>query len=317
MGSQLSLTAVEVYLDLLSARDRLALQLANLQTHQDVLTQIEERRRLGAGGVSDLLTIQSRLADTETLAINAEADLLRAEARYEQIFAAEPPASLLAVPQAPELDADLARAVNNSPRLKSIDSQILEGQASVKQARASRLPRVELSGTALTDYEGDADFVVNLGVTYQFDTQDQIRSSVDGAQANLQRLRSEKARIARDINRALDFLQADCIAGTKRLNAARAAVEANRQNIEAATEEFSIGRSTLLEMLDAQRDFVAAEIVLVRAERAQILTGYETLALTGDIITTFAITLPQPKVGQRPILCPPIKARHCPRSKHV
>jgi outer membrane protein TolC len=61
--------------------------------------------------------------------------------------------------------------------------------------------------------------------------------------------------------------------------------------VAAAGEEFTIGRRSLLDLLDAQRDFVLAQQTLIEAEEQLLLSGYAALALTGDILPAFGVAL--------------------------
>jgi len=70
-------------------------------------------------------------------------------------------------------------------------------------------------------------------------------------------------------------------------------VNSNAASVDAAREQFSIGRRSMVDLLDAQRDFVRAEETLIRAEQERFLTDYAALALTGDILDLFDITLPE------------------------
>jgi adhesin transport system outer membrane protein len=97
--------------------------------------------------------------------------------------------------------------------------------------------------------------------------------------------------LARDIARSLDFLRSDRTSGKQLLSAAQRSERTNRANVRAAEEEFSIGRRDLLQVLDAQRDLVVAQRSVIEAERSLLLTGYDALALTGDIIPVFNISL--------------------------
>ena len=63
--------------------------------------------------------------------------------------------------------------------------------------------------------------------------------------------------------------------------------------VDAAREQFSIGRRSMVDLLDAQRDYVRAEDTLIRAEQERFLTDYAALALTGDILDLFDIILPE------------------------
>lgn len=296
-ASSLALTSVEVYLNVLSERERLALLNNNLETHLEFLSQMEERRSAGAGGQSDLLTIRSRVADAETLVIDGESRLEQANARFLQIFG-RMPTSLVAPLSAPNLPSNNQQAVSRSPRLLSIDSEIKAAEARVEQAKALRRPTIELLGTALADNDGEPDALIDLSIDYQFNTQNEAAAALNRSNALLQRTRSEKVRLVRDILRSLEFLRVDRIAADKRLEAARAASAANQANVSAAYEEFTIGRRTLIEVLDAQRDFVRSEETVVASRREQLLVGYEALALTGDIVPVFGIVLPDPGRSQ-------------------
>ena len=285
-----AMAAVEAYMNVLSSAEMHGLLRRNLSTHQEVLAQVEERQRFGAGTESDVLTIRSRMADAQTMAIDAQATLQQARARYEEVFGTAP-SSLTPAPHAPQLDLKSDAAISLSPRMRTLMAEIDVANARLAQARAQRIPRVELGSTTRPDDDGGADVKFDLSVEYSFDNRRQSVAAIERSEAEVARLEAEKTGLIRDIRRALDYLATDRDAGTKRLNAARNAVSANGKNVTAAREEFSIGRRTLLEVLDAQRDFVSAQQTVVNAKSEQILTGYQALALTGDIVAAFGITV--------------------------
>lgn len=285
-----AMAAVDIYVSVLSTREVMRLFQRNLATHQDVFAQVQERQRFGAGTESDVLTIQSRMADAQTNAINAEADFHEAEARFEEIFG-KPPKGLSEPPQAPQINLSDDSAITTSPRMRSLTAEVTEAEARLAQAVAQRRPRVELGGKALPDDDGGAEMLLDLSVEYSFDNRREAASTIDRAKANVTRLQAEKTRLHRDIRRALDVLSVDRTAGAKRLSAARSAASANRNHVTAARDEFSIGRRTLLEVLDAQRDYVQAQQTVVDAQVLQKLTDYQALALTGDIVDVFGVHL--------------------------
>ena len=55
--------------------------------------------------------------------------------------------------------------------------------------------------------------------------------------------------------------------------------------------QFRIGRRTLIEILDAQRDLVNAQERLIFAEQNFFLTNYAALSLTGDILDLLGISI--------------------------
>lgn len=283
-ASDTALDAVNAHIDVYEAQAILRLARENLDAHRNYLTDMEERRTLGASSEGDLLTVQSRLADAETETLEAQANLDRARARYAEVFGQSAP-TVAAPPTAPRVPQQAGEwRIATSPRMRTLDAQIAAATARRDATAAQRVPRVEVGGTArLTDFD-EPDVFFDLSVNYSFDNRGAAQAALARAEAEISGLQAEKARLSRDIQRALDTLASDRVAGARRLETARAAVDANRQNVAASQDEFSIGRRTLIELLDAQRAFTQAQERVVAAEVSILQTGYEALALTGDLL---------------------------------
>lgn len=289
--SDAALEAVTAWADVYAARQVKRLLDQNLKTHLDFLAQIEERQRMGAGAQGDVLKMQARMADAQTDAVNAQADLDLAEARFEQVFG-YPPRELVPVPTPPRLiDEALSERelLALSPRVRAAEALLALSNARLAEARAGRMPRVEITGRLQPDGDGTAEVVFGLSVDYSFDTRRNFAAAIARAEAAVSSAEAELAQSMRDIRRSQDFLQSDRTTGKQRQQAARAASDANRRTVLAAWDEFSIGKRNLPEVLDAQRDFVRAERAVVEAERDSALLGYKALALTGDISAAFGI----------------------------
>jgi hypothetical protein len=112
------------------------------------------------------------------------------------------------------------------------------------------------------------------------------------AAARLDELRAERRQLERDIVRTLSVLRSDARAGQLRLRSTRDAVRANAASVASARERFAIGRASILQLLDSQRDLASAEELASIAERDLSLSGYAALALTGDIVHAFGLSLP-------------------------
>jgi adhesin transport system outer membrane protein len=175
--------------------------------------------------------------------------------------------------------------------VQASNARIQAAMADLSAARAQRWPSViaGLGGQRLAD--GSTDVALDMSLNYSLDTAGQRRAAIEVAQANLASLTLEKDALEREIRRALDFVRSDQAAGRARIAAARAAVQANARTVAAAGEEFTIGRRSLLDLLDAQRDFVLAQQTLIEAEEQLLLSGYAALALTGDILPAFGVAL--------------------------
>ncbi|MET4103607.1 adhesin transport system outer membrane protein [Roseovarius sp. MBR-78] len=290
-GARVTLEAVEAYKRLLSNRKLLAIAEENLRVLRGFADQIAERVRRGAGSAADDLTAQSRVADAETQRADAQARLERAEASFRRLFA-EIPANLPPPVKAPPLPAGEADVLDQSPRLREVNARLKAAEADLLAARARRLPGVELGATGQQD-SGETDVAFDMSLNYSLDTRGERRAAIDAAEARLEAAQAERDTLAREVRESLAFVRTDQTAGEARVIAARQAVASNAASVNAAREQFSIGRRSMVDLLDAQRDYVRAEETLIRAELERFLTDYAALALTGDILDVFNITLPE------------------------
>jgi outer membrane protein TolC len=294
MAAALSLGAVSAWVDLRAARDRAAIAAENVRAHDRVLTQVQERATAGAGANTDVLTARARLATARARAAEAQANVERASAAFAQTFGQPAPANLVSPPDAPRLPAvSDAELIATSPRILGIDARIAAARADVAVAKSGRFPQLSIDGSA---QRGGSR--ANLDVIYDPGAPGNKEAAIRASEAQLDAIQAERDALARDIIRALSDLRTDQRAGAARVAAARDAVRAHRATVEAAREEFSIGRRSILGLLDAQRDLFDASEVLIAAEREVALSGYAALALTGDILDAFAIRLPRPDAVQ-------------------
>lgn len=283
-----TLDAVVVWYDLRAARARFDIANENTRAHDRVLQQVRERADAGAGGNADVLTTEARLATARARAAEARARVERAESAFAASFGTRPSAQLAAPPQAPRLpQAEDDALIATSPRILGMAARIAAAEADIAVARAQRFPRIGIDGEARRGSNR-----ATLDVDYDAGAPGSQRARIAAAEAERDAVLAERDGLAREILRALADLRSDQRAGAARVSAAREAVRANRATVEASREEFSIGRRSLIGLLDAERDLLEASETLIAAEREVALSGYAALALTGDILDAFAITLP-------------------------
>lgn len=282
-GSAIALAAIEAYVSVLSRREIFDISVRNVEVHEDILHQITERSSLGAGSTADVMAARSRMADAQTRLADARARIDRAEAQFRDIFGQQ--AGDLSKPaKAPKLTRTDTEIVVNSPQVRRADAALLAAKADLTAALARRRPGVELAAFADRDDDDDTDFGIDLSVNYELDSTGQRRASISAAEARVSEAEFARETLIRDIRRELDFIRSDQQAGAKRLQAAKIAAKANEDSVEAARAQFTIGRRSLIEILDAQRDYVNAQERLILADQNFFLTNYAALSLTGDIL---------------------------------
>lgn len=293
VAAALALNAVTAWYELRTARERARIADENVRAHQRALSQVQARAEAGAGGNADVLTAQARLATARARAAEAAARIDRADAGFAASFGQRAGSSLANPPRAPQLPAqseDLLIAT--SPRILGVESQIAAAKADLAVTESQRFPRVRIDGAV---QRGGTR--ATLDIEHNHGAPGSRQAMIRAAAAEVDAVTAERDALARDIARALSDLRSDQRAGAARVAAAREAVRANRATVDASREEFSIGRRSLLGLLEAERDLFEASESLIAAEREVALSGYAALALTGDILDVFAITLPHPSNG--------------------
>ncbi len=293
VGAALTLEAVEAWQNLVAARAQYDLARDNEAAHRELLDQVEDRSGAGAGTQSNVVTAEARLADAVARRVQALSGRDRAEAVYREIFG-QGPERLGPPPDAPTLsDVPDETLIASSPRVRGIDASIKAAEADLAATAAAIFPQVDLRTTGRREARGSGiDTDVDLLLDYDSGAPGQKAAAIRESEARLAALQADRDGLAREIRRALDFARSDQRTGLERVRAAQDAVRANEATVEAAREEFSIGRRDLIGLLDAQRDFFEAGERLITAQREQALSRYVVLALTGDILDAFAITLP-------------------------
>lgn len=292
-AAALALTAAEVWANLRYRRALLAIASDNLAAHDSYLAQLETRQAAGAGTEADVFAARSRAADAATRQITAQAELDRAEARFAEIYGA-PAGDLPDLPPAPDLPASTnADVLDASPRLRSLDAELAAARASADAARATRFPALGVQVDGAYDLASDqGNLAAALRPRLDIGAGSQRAAVIARAMARVAELQAERDDIARQILRSLAFLRADQRSGRARLDAARNAVAANEVALDAIAQQFTIGRRSIGQVLDARRDLFAAAEALALAQRDAALSGYAALALTGDILDVLGILLP-------------------------
>ena len=285
-----ALAAIETYVLVLDRRKILDITAQNVAVHEALVRQISDRAAGGAGSNADVLTARSRMADARTRFADAKARVDRAEARFREVFGTAPGVLQAPVP-APDLTRSDTQIVMDSPQIRRATASLMAAKAEWTATQARRQPDLRVAAFANQDDSSDANFGVDLSFNYELDSTGQRRAAIVAAEAQLKEAEFARESLIREIRRELEFIRSDQKAGAERLRAARVASQANADSVTAARAQFTIGRRSLIEILDAQRDYVNAQERLILAEQSSFLTNYAALSLTGDILDLLGISL--------------------------
>lgn len=154
------LTVAQVYLDVLTRRQFVQLAEDNLRNHERIYDQIKLRTQRGVGSGADLDQAEARLAQARNNLITEQTNLADSQTNYLSAVGQLPdqlerPASFMAMMPA-NLDEARRQMLENSPILRSAESDIVAAEKQYEAAKSAFYPRfdAELGRTADNDLDG-------------------------------------------------------------------------------------------------------------------------------------------------------------------
>ncbi|MEM9619596.1 MAG: TolC family outer membrane protein [Pseudomonadota bacterium] len=239
---------------------------------------------------TDVAQADARLAGARANLSQAQSNLAIARASYAQLVG-QAPGDLEPVDQLPELpetlEAAKALARDYAPAAVAAREQSEASRRQINVARSAIYPRVSL--TAGYQYtEEPSNFVLQ---DEQFSYGARATLPLFAGGANYSRIREAKALHASDRSRIIEAerqVEAQTTAAWEQLMAARAiivsaraAAEANELALEGVTQEALVGTRTTLDVLDAEQEYLNAQVALASAMRDAQSAAFSLLAAIG------------------------------------
>lgn len=239
---------------------------------------------------TDVAQADARLAGARANLSQAQSNLAIARASYAQLVG-QAPGDLDPVDELPELpetlEAAKALARDYAPAAVAAREQSEASRRQINVARSAIYPRVSL--TAGYQYtEEPSNFVLQ---DEQFSYGARATLPLFAGGANYSRIREAKALHASDRSRIIEAerqVEAQTTAAWEQLMAARAiivsaraAAEANELALEGVTQEALVGTRTTLDVLDAEQEYLNAQVALASATRDAQSAAFSLLAAIG------------------------------------
>ncbi|MFZ2619310.1 MAG: TolC family outer membrane protein [Alphaproteobacteria bacterium] len=290
----LALAALEAYLDVMRARELVAVGQKNLDIHTRYLNQITERSKGGRGSMADVQQAEGRAALAHSNLLAFEGDLRKAESGYLQVVGAKPAdlkkdaAPFSSLPAS--LDAATDRAMANNSAIKSAQADIKAADAAKSVAKSAFSPRLDLEGGISRNVNLDGtpgtnnDHSVMLMLRHNL-----YRGNADTNRVRERAERFEEAKAGLEQSRRLveeNMMNAwsDLQTSKSRLEPLNAHVEASSRSRDAYQEQFDLGQRTLLDLLDSEVELFNAQTALINGKYAVDLAAYSVMAHSGELV---------------------------------
>jgi len=290
------------YLNVVRDREVLRLQIANERRLERQLEATQDRFEVGEVTRTDVAQAESRLARATADRIASESDLEVSNAFYEQVVG-QPPGEDVAYPEAEEAGIPATRdestqlATERNPDVLTTFYEWRSAQRTVDQEFADLLPSVDVEGEVdrTRNVAADDRTVESASVTanltipiYQAGSEtSEVREAKQLVRQANDRIVDARRQAVEDAASAWETLQSS----RAQIIANEAEVRATQIALEGVEQEAAVGSRTVLDILDAEQEFLDAQVSLVRARRDVFVNGYSLLSAIGSL-TARDLTLP-------------------------
>ncbi len=302
---EVMLQAAAAYFDV--GRDMAVLELN--QNNEKVMLKhfnaAKQRLEVGDLTITDVSQSEARYEQAKSETIKAKGDLMISTAAYEKVIGRSPNgieninASLYdLLPD--NLDKVLNEALKSSPLLKTAEYNYRQAKSEVGVARSSLLPTLDI----VTSFEDEKDVAAKgldtsggtVGAVLKFPLY-----SKGLARSNLRAAKYQAGQSLIDIDVTKNGIKEyakqaweSYNSTSARLMSIESQIKASKLALEGVKKESELGTRTLLDVLDAEQEYLNAMVSLIKAKRDKAVAMFEVLHSMGKL-TVANIKLPTKK----------------------
>lgn len=286
------LGVVTAYMDVIRDRSLVDLNSKNRSVISRQLQASADRFEVGENTRTDVSQSEARLAEADAGLITAQGNLQTSAAVFEQIAGYMPPPTLvkpaydLNLP--PDIESAVALAESDSPDVVSAVFIQKAAESDVDNIFGELLPEVgafaswnrtydPLSGTTDQQTTKAVGLAAIVPLYEAGSVRSRVRQAKETANQNYLEILEAKRQARQETVsswQSLKAAQAEIKARQAQVNAARVAQEGVRQEAE-------VGARTVLDALDADREYLASQTALVTAQRNEVVATFRLGATLG------------------------------------
>lgn len=293
VGGKIILAALTATLDVKRDRETLKLAQTSRNTLDTARSDVDKRYQAGEATRTDLAQADARRAEASANVRRAEAQLRASEIRLARLTGPLPPAASdvewpLTLPTAASRDEAVAQS-QRAPGVMAALHQQRSAEAGIRVAEAAARPQLSLDAHAATQdntefgYSRLSTWAVQLKLNMPI-----VTGGLTAARRGEAVARASSAE-ANAMDQAAAYAEA-AAQDWELLRASEDVIEATRVQVAAAEsaldgvqKELRVGSRTTLDLLDAERELLAAQVNLVSAQRDRAVNAFSLLAACGQL----------------------------------
>jgi outer membrane protein len=291
--------AVQAYMNVIRDRQVVVLRQKNVDVLKKQLGAADERFKVGEITRTDVAQARAGVSEAQSNLAFAKSNLAASVANYINVVGHKPGnlkyPKLVKLPKT--LDEAQAIAEELNPNILAAAYVEEASNYDTEVAIGDLLPAVDLG--AFAEYNDNPNIGVGSNESARIEAvltiplyeAGRVYSSVRQAKQVASQRRLEVIQAGRAVREGVSVSWNDLIAAREIIRSAKAQVSAADLALDGVRQEYLVGSRTTLDVLDAETEVVNARVVLVTAERDQIVKAYQILATIGRL-TARDLSLP-------------------------
>lgn len=291
---------VGAYLDVIRDSAIVQLNKKNVSVLQTNLQASRDRFEIGDLTRTDVAQSEARLALAEGQLRTSEANLIGSRESYIRLVG-DAPVDLQPPPPLPNLPATAEDAVvvalDNNPDIEAANLDVSAARTDIGVARASRMPKLSATiGGTYSDYLGSIQGTGNpgpgiaqtstsaqagLSLTVPLFQGGRPAAQVRQAQSRTSQAMENYVVVERSVIAQTRGAYAAWQANQQIIAATQKAVDANALSLEGVRAENSVGTRSILDILNAEQEYLNTQVQLVSARRNSYVAAFSVLAAMG------------------------------------
>jgi outer membrane protein len=290
-----SLQVKTQYYAILAARESESAAQSQLDLAQQQLRAASAKVQAGAATLSDSLRSIIQVGNARLALLTARNNLRAASAALTRLVATPflvtaQPSDTLDLPIAPLDSTSLTQLAENGPAVEQARAQLTSSQASVRSARAPYLPNIDLTfskgGNGYDKFYGLGDpfaYTQSFGIRMSYPLFNNFQREDALTRARVQEenadaaLRDARLAAQQNIIQQLGTLRT----AEERIQIQQASVAAAAEDLRVQQQRYTLGASTLLDLLTSQSTLTQARAQLIQARQDYRLARAQIEATIG------------------------------------
>ncbi|WP_041277540.1 TolC family protein [Desulfotalea psychrophila] len=296
VANNVYLNTSEAYINVIKARDLLAISGRNALTQERIMRQVREKTEAGFKRASELYNSESRLALAKGNYISRKQDLNQALVIFhkqfgrflhtDQFITPEPTYQIPAT-----LPETIEIAFNTHPALKVAKYNIQTKRYAYEKANAADFPTLdfEVKGQYRDEIDGKEGDTTQVGayLTFNYTFFDGgLRSSEQSKQKQNVRKEYQRSYVERrNINESVRLAWSIKEADDYKKEYLSEHVTLSAKTLNAFKEEYYVGRRTLLDLLNMENEYTDAQLSFTESQFSHLIAIYRIMQATGALLS--------------------------------